>query len=139
VKKSTRTILHFDEDRMEQIKTLRSAFSPETDKDISNREFFLIACTYGFSKSNLNEYVRTKNQGVRMEYFNESDDALFLAIASATFGEDAELLDAEAIYDLAEQYASGGVILLNEAYNRERNFLDWFQAEVFEQLNTLSS
>jgi hypothetical protein len=134
MKKTTRTILAFDETQLEAISKLKEAFSDGEVKEISNKEFFLIAMAVGFNSKNKVNSIQKSGTGVRMEYFKPEDNVLFSALQIAEYDKPESLLEIEQLYDLAECYAAGGVSILAEAYTTQRNFQEWFQGLVFQSL-----
>ncbi len=139
MKKSTRTLLAFDENQLESIAKLRLAFAGDDKQDISNKALMMIALGIGFNAQNkLNDFKRS-NTGVRMEFMNAEDNALFAAVQVHETKVSASLLDIEELYNLCEKYAAGGIALLAEALETERNFHDWFHAYVYSNLNELTA
>jgi hypothetical protein len=134
MKKTTRTILAFDETQLEAIAKLKEAFSGEEIKEISNKELFLICMAVGFSAKNKVDVLQKSNTGVRMEYFKPEDNVLFTSLQIAEHDNPESLLQIEQLYDLAECYAAGGVGILYEALETNKNFDEWFQSLIFQNL-----
>ena len=132
--KTTRTILAFDEKQLDQINSLKSAFSGSDKKEISNKEMFLIAMAVGYWSRNLAEDFKRSNTGVRLQYFGPEDNVLFASLQVAETGRTESLLEIEELYNLAERYAAGGIIILSQAYLKESDFPVWFQSLVFADL-----
>jgi hypothetical protein len=134
MKKTTRTFLYFDERQLEQISKLKSVLGQYENKDISNKEMMLIAMSVGYvSKNRLKDYKKS-NTGPRLQYLQTEDNAFFAALQIAETSDPKSLLDIEDLYDLAEQYAAGGVSILYKKYMEENDFLQWFEAFVYEHL-----
>lgn len=136
MKKTTRTVAAFDESQLAVILELRKAFAGDDKKEISNKELFMIALGVGFNSRNRLTNFKRSNTGVRIEYFERDSDALtMLAGLQVAITNDANsLLQIEELYDLAEQYAGGGIAILANALETERDFNEWFQSLVFTNL-----
>jgi|LakMenEpi03Aug12_release.lakeMendotaPanAssembly.Ray.scaffolds.fasta_scaffold502962_2 hypothetical protein len=134
MKKTTRTLLAFHEQQLDSVSKLKEAFAGAEMKEISNRELFLIGMAIGFASKNKIVDFKRSNTGVRMEYFKDEDNVLFAALQVCETGKPEALLDIESLYDLAEQYASGGIAILAEYLNSEKNFQEWFHGFIYENL-----
>lgn len=130
MKKTGRTILAFDDRQLDYIKQLRKVFASMAGEqaDLTNKDMFLIAMGVGFhAKHNLPEFKRS-NTGVRIQYFNAEDNVLFAALQIAETDDPKSLLNIEELYNLAELYAGGGVAILWDYLQKERDFGEWFAA-----------
>lgn len=134
MKKTSRTFAAFDERQLESISGLRKAFAGDDKKEISNKELFMIGLGVGFNAKNKIIDFKKSNTGVRIEYFKDEDNTLFSALQVSTTGNANSLLAVEDLYDLAENYAAGGIAILANALQTERNFEEWFQSLVFSNL-----
>ena len=136
MKKSTRTILEFDQRQLEDVAKLREAFSLSDGKVISNKEIFLIAMGFGFTAKNKLPDFKNSGTGVRLEYFDAQDDVLFAALQVTETNDEKSLLEIEALYDLAQLYAGGGIAILLEHLQQETDFNEWFASHVVTGLKS---
>lgn len=134
MKKTTRTFAAFDERQLDSIAALKKAFAGDDKKEISNKELFMMGLGVGFNSKNKISDFKKSNTGVRIEYFKDEDNTLFAALQVATTDNSNSLLDIEDLYDQAEKYAAGGIAILANALQTERNFEEWFQSLVFSNL-----
>lgn len=132
MKKTTRTALSFMEEQMPSVNELKKALASEGQKELSSREIFLLAMAYGFSAKNKISGWKRTNNGVRLEYMQPKDETLIAALSISEHDDSSCLRETEKIYDLAEDYAAGGVSLLSAALAKERDFHSWIEAEVFQ-------
>jgi hypothetical protein len=141
MKKTGRTILAFDDRQVDYIKQLRKAFASMTGEqsELSNKEMFLIAMGVGFFAKNKMSDFKRSNTGPRIEYFNAKDNVLFASLQVAETGEAKSLLEIEALYNLAELYAAGGVSILWNYLQSERDFGFWFAGFMQEPLKMVRS
>ena len=136
MKKSTRTILEFDQRQLEDVDKLREAFSLSDGKVISNKEIFLIAMGFGFTAKNKLPDFKNSGTGVRLEYFDAQDDVLFAALQVTETNDEKSLLEIEALYNLAQLYAGGGIAILLEHLQQETDFNEWFASHVVTGLKS---
>lgn len=136
MKKSTRTILEFDQRQLEDVAKLREAFSLSDGKVISNKEIFLIAMGFGFTAKNKLPDFKNSGTGVRLEYFDAQDDVLFAALQVTETNDEKSLLEIEALYNLAQLYAGGGIAILLEHLQQETDFNEWFASHVVTGLKS---
>jgi hypothetical protein len=139
MRKSTRTLLAFDETQQESIDQIKRALADNSGPEMSNREFFLLALGLGFESDVEVETFKRSNNGVRLEYFKEEDTMLMAAVHLHKSKNPESLLDIEAIYNSAETYAAGGVKLLVEALNQSQDLRIWLQARVKSAFEGLQS
>lgn len=132
IKKTTRTALSFMEDQMPSINELKKALSIDGQKELSSREIFLLAMAYGYSAKNKISGWKRNNNGPRLEYMQPRDETLMAAVSISEHDNPSCLRETESVYDLAEDYAAGGVALLGAALSKERDFHAWIEAEVFQ-------
>ena len=136
MKKSTRTILEFDQRQLEDVAKVREAFSLSDGKVISNKEIFLIAMGFGFTAKNKLPDFKNSGTGVRLEYFDAQDDVLFAALQVTETNDEKSLLEIEALYNLAQLYAGGGIAILLEHLQQETDFNEWFASHVVTGLKS---
>jgi hypothetical protein len=136
VKRTSRTALSFKEDQMDVINELKKALAGSDQKILSSRELFLLGMAYGFSSRNKISGWKRLNNGVRLEYMQPKDETLLTAVSVAEHGDPKCLRDIEAVFDLAEDYAAGGIALLAAALRSERNFHAWIEGEVFSSFQS---
>jgi hypothetical protein len=132
MKKTTRTALSFKEDQMPSINELKKALAIDGPKELSSREIFLLAMAYGYSAKNKVRGWKRNNNGPRLEYMQPRDETLIAALSISEHDNPSCLRETEAVYDLAEDYAAGGIVLFATALSKERNFHSWIEAEVFQ-------
>jgi hypothetical protein len=136
MKPTKRTVLAFDERQTKQIEQLQETLTviAQEAKVISNKDFFLIAMGVGFAAKNPINDVKRSNNGVRIQYLLPADNVLLASLQSAETGDPRSLLQIEDLYDLAERYAAGGVAILWDRHQSERDFGEWFASFLMKPL-----
>ncbi len=84
-------------------------------KDMDNKDLFIFAMSYGYSK-NVFKNLDSKEGYVRTEYLKPEDWALINSLSIDKDSVDI-LGNPEKTFQLAEQYANGGIKLLAEKIN----------------------
>jgi hypothetical protein len=136
MKPTKRTFLAFDERQLKQIETLQESLTAmaQEAKVISNKDFFLIAMGVGFAAKNPLHDMKRSNNGVRIQYLLPDDNVLLASLQAAETNDPSSLLQIEELYDLAERYAAGGIAILWERHQSERDFAEWFASYLFKPL-----
>lgn len=100
--------LHVDKDDLNNFNRLKEKDSPFAGRQ--NKDIFLAAMVMGFSHGVKIDLEKKKKEGyVRDEYLNPDDRALINSIAIYDQGDLKVLLDKQKVFDIAEQYAAGGI------------------------------
>lgn len=98
----------------------------------SSAELFLLCLALGFSTGTVRDVPPRKTDGPRIDYFQPEQMSLIKAVALAEADSAEILLDEDRVYDVAEQYASGGLMLLSKAREAEPNFKEWLRMKLLE-------
>lgn len=135
---SKRTQVDFGDKTLPSYQQLKRELGGLPGKDLSNRELFLIAMTWGYHNNMRVEEFKHSATGVRLEYFKDEDYALMAAIQYAATDDPESLLDLEQRLDIAEQYAEGGMLLLAGKMDSPGDFARAFAAEIKELAASLN-
>jgi len=98
----------------------------------SSTEIFMLCLAFGFAAGVKREVPNRKTDGPRLSYIQPEQMALIKAVGLAEAETADALVDEDAIYDIAEQYASGGLMLLADAYKSNPNFRDWLRGKLVD-------
>ena len=134
MKESKKTILEFDESSVETFKALQKALKPISGQEPSNREVFLLAMAYGYKHGALGDQVKRSGTGPRVQYIHAEDQALMAAIQLGHDSSTENIADLDKRYQLAEQYAQGGILLLRESILDAVKYGNELAAEVISLL-----
>ena len=104
-----------------------------------NKDQLLFAMAYGFWRE-ARRPIERKEGFVRAEYLTPQDEALIDAVALADTGSAAVLSNREQVYDIAEQYAHGGIRLLHAKLQSTQHgsFYKAFERDMFHLLEDYS-
>jgi len=102
--------LYVEKSVYEEFNRLAQKDSPLSSKQA--KHIFMLAMALGF-KNELRSRIETKKELVRLEYVHDNEKSVINALAVHEEGL-AVLLDKNRVYRIAEEYASGGIKLLNE-------------------------
>lgn len=123
--KSTRTLLAVGASNLDAFDRLKRELGK-----ISNAQAFFIAMAWGFKHGTKSTDLKRLNTGVRLEYLKPHHEALLTAIHLAEVGDPDALGDIEQRLDLAEQYADGGLMLLDKLMDEQGEFRRAFAGEI---------
>ena len=108
--------------------------SPLYKKD--NKTVFLMAMVFGLSRGTRIP-LKSKHGFVRDEYLNSNDRTLIKAIAIKEMNSLSVLAEPSTIYQIAEEYVTGGIEYLKKAVfdKHHGSFTQRFELELLEELN----
>lgn len=100
-----------------------------------NKDQFLFAMAYGF-RHQASRSIARREGFVRAEYLAPDDEALINALAVSETGSAAVLSNRERVYEIAEQYAHGGIRLLHAQIQSTQHgsFYKVFERDMFDLL-----
>ena len=124
--------LAFGEKHVETYRKLGEALGK-----IANRDQFLLAMCLGFRNGTKVESFKRSNNGLRVEYLQPEDLAMMAAIQLAESEDPATLSDPDKGFTLAEQYAEGGILLLEKMMEEPGDFTRAIAGEVKSELDRL--
>ena len=102
-----------------------------------NKDRFLFAMAFGFWRGADREI--DKREGfVRAEYLTPQDKALIDALAVAEAQSAAVLANRERVYEIAERYAHGGILLLHDHVQSTQfgSFYKGFERDMFDLIGS---
>ena len=97
---------------------------------VSNKQLFFLCMGMGIQRNHMGQIPPRKSDSVRLEYLDEKDFALLKTIALAHKKNFSILLDEDAAYDIAEQYASGGLEIFADEMKGQLNFPVWLISQL---------
>jgi hypothetical protein len=92
---------------------------------VSSKQLFFLCMGMGLQRDFMGEVPPRKSDSVRLEYLDEKDFALLKTVALAYKKDFSILLDEDAAYDIAEQFASGGLQIFADEMKSQLNFPVW--------------
>lgn len=128
-----RTRLAFGDKHLESYRKLGDALGR-----ISNTDQFMIALAWGFKHGTRVEQFKRSDTGPRVEYLQPEHLAIIAAIQLAEEGSPEALCAPEDGFDIAEQYAEGGILLLETAMDEPGDFAQMLAAEVKGEVDGLA-
>ena len=102
--------------------------------NVSNKQLFFLCMGMGIQRNYLGEVPPKKADAVRLEYLDEKDFSLLKTVALAHKKDFKILLDEDAVYDIAEQFASGGLQIFADEMKEQPNFPVWLISQLSAQL-----
>lgn len=93
----------------------------------------MICLGIGFDAKQKRPTPPRKTDAVRLADIKEKTLAIWQAIALAETKNPAVLLDEDAMYDIIEQYAAGGLMILSAEMDSQLDFAGWLSAKLYKQ------
>lgn len=97
---------------------------------VSSKQLFFLCMGMGIQRDFMGEVPPRKSDSVRLEYLDEKDFALLKTVAIAYKKDFSILLDEDAAYDIAEQFASGGLQIFADEMKSQLNFPVWLISQL---------
>jgi len=139
VKRTKRLGLSWDEDFKPRLEDLKFFLQKNTEKNrISNLDLFMICLGIGFDSKQKRPTPPRRTDAVRLADIKEKTLAIWQAIAISDSGDAAVLLDEDKLYDIIEQYAAGGLMILSSEMDNQPDFAGWLSAKLYKQSEQLS-
>jgi hypothetical protein len=130
---SKRTYVAFSEKYSEAFSALGKALNGAT-----NPQTFMLALGWGYQMCTRADDFKRSNNGARLEYLKPEDVAVIAAIHAASTGDPESVMDPDAMYDTAEQYAEGGIRMLTRMMDEPGDFALALAGDIREQLDGIS-
>jgi hypothetical protein len=132
--KSTRSATAFDPAFKEFVTELRSLVkSPDGGKTASLAQILLLTMSIGFQKGVKGSPSPRSNDAVRLEYLDEPAVAQMRLVAVYDTKSSDVLEDDEMVIDIAEQYANGGLAILQSERESNPSFISWLERTLYQQ------
>lgn len=134
MKYSKRQGFSWDQEFKPYVDILRSELKgfSSSGTEPSSAEIFMLCLALGFSSGTAREVPARKTDGPRLSFFQPEQIAVVKAVALADSDSSDILVDEEAVYDIVEKYAAGGLMLLAKAHDSNNNFRDWLRTKLVE-------
>jgi hypothetical protein len=138
--KSKRTALSWDPEFKPNLPDLENFLAKILEKNsVTNTEIFMLCLGIGFNEGLKRDVPPRKSDAVRLSYLKEGHMAIVKSVAISDTKDDLVLLDEDKIYDIAEQYAATGLMMLSRAMKSEPDFTGWLTALLFNQAKEVGS
>jgi hypothetical protein len=124
----------WDQEYKDFVDTLKSELKgfSSSGETPSSTEIFMLCLAIGFASGVKRDVPVRKTDGPRLSFIQPEQMALIKAVGLAEAEEADALIDEDSIYDIAEQYASGGLMLLSDAYKTNPNYRDWLRSKLVD-------
>ena len=134
IKKTKRQAFTWDPEFKPFLKDLEYYLLKNSGKSsISNLNLFLLCLGIGFDAGVKRDVPPRKTDSARLEHIPDQQMALIKSVAIAETKGYLVLQDEDAVYDIAEQYAAGGLMILANEMNQQKDFGGWLSAKLYVQ------
>jgi hypothetical protein len=133
--KSKRVALSWDQEFKPALDDLRSYLNRRAEKKaISNSELFMLCLGVGFEEGHKNKVPARISDAIRLEAFKDSNLlGIMQSVALADSKDYNILMDEDAVFDIVEAYAAGGLETLSIQMQTQLDFLGWLTALLYKQ------
>lgn len=134
IKKTKRQAFTWDPEFKPSVKDLEYHLLKKSGKSsISNLNLFMLCLGIGFEAKIKRDVPPRKTDSARLENIPEQHMAIFKAIAISDSGGYLILQDEDAVYDIIEQYAAGGLMILANEMKNQGDFSGWLSSKLYMQ------
>jgi hypothetical protein len=139
IKKTKRLGLSWDSDFQSHLGDLEFHLKKNTEKNrISNLDLFMLCLGIGFEAKQKRPTPPRKTDAVRLADIKEKTLAIWQAIAVSDTGNPEVLLDEDLVFDIIEQYAAGGLMILSVEMENRPDFAGWLSGKLYKQSEAVS-
>ena len=138
--KTPRTALSWNQDYKSTVSDLRIRLKDINGQDPSNLEMFMLCMSLAFDQGVKGDLPPRKSDSVRLSYLKAEHEAFIRALALHEANDSNILLDDDKVLDVAESYASAGLVILHQALNDAQNFRGFITAKLYQaSVNAVAS
>ena len=134
IKKTKRLALSWDQEfKQPTLDDLEYHLKRNTEKNrISNLELFMLCLGIGFEAKQKRPTPPRKTDAVRLADIKEKTLAIWQAIAVSDTGSPEVLLDEDQVFDIIEQYAAAGLMILSVEMKNQPDFAGWLSSKLYK-------
>lgn len=111
---SKRTAFTWDPEYKDAVDDIKDLLKPKDAPRPGNPEIFMLCLSFGYHSRLLRPTPPRKSDSMRMNNLKEEQLTIMRMIALEEHGESDILLDDDKVFDIAEGYAAGGLMLLSK-------------------------
>lgn len=131
IKRTRRVAMTWNQDLKDSaLPDLKAHVDAINGESVSSKQLFFLCMGMGIQRDFMGEVPPRKSDSVRLEYLDEKDFALLKTVALAYKKDFNILLDEDAAYDIAEQFASGGLQIFADEIKSQLNFPVWLISQL---------
>ena len=140
IKRTRRVAMSWNQDLKDSaLPDLKAHVDVLSGESVSSKQLFFLCMGMGIQRDFMGEVPPRKSDSVRLEYLDEKDFALLKTVALAHKRDFSILLDEDAAYDIAEQFASGGLQIFADEMKSQLNFPVWLIGQLSGNLEEFLS
>lgn len=134
IKKTKRLALSWDQEfKSPTLDDLEYHLKKNTEKNrISNLDLFMLCLGIGFEAKQKRPIPPRKTDAVRLADIKEKTMAIWQAIAVSDIGSPEVLLDEDQVFDIIEQYAAAGLMILSAEMKIQPDFAGWLSSKLYK-------
>lgn len=138
--KTKRTALSWDPEFKPRVKDLEDYLARTTgNNSVSNADLFMLCLAVGFEARKLGEIPPRKSDAVRISYLKDHHLAIMKSVALSHSKDYKIILDEDKVFDVVEQYASGGLEILSVEMDNQIDFVSYLATFLFKSIKKVNS
>lgn len=138
IKPSKRSATSWDVDFKPKVADLKEYLIRLTGMSkAGNRDIFMLCLGVGFKMQKTRPRPPKNSDAVILKYFTDADRALMRSVALSHSKDHSVLLDEDRVYDIAEEYAAGGLEVLVTEMSNQEDFVDYLTKLFYVNLKSV--
>jgi hypothetical protein len=141
IKKTHRVAFTWDKEYAKPtVDDLKDSIKKITKRAVSSKEIFMLCLGIGFDNQCMRDVPPRRSDAIRFgDGITEADFALYNSIALSYAKNYLVLLDEDAVYDIVERYAAGGLMILSKEMNNQPDFNLWLRNLLYKRAESALS
>lgn len=141
IKKTKRVAFTWDKEYAKPtVDDLKDSIKKITKRTVSSKEIFMLCLGIGFDNQCMRDVPPRRSDAIRFgDGITEADFALYNSIALSYAKNYLVLLDEDAVYDIVERYAAGGLMILSKEMNNQPDFNLWLRNLLYKRAESALS
>jgi hypothetical protein len=127
IKKTRRTQLTWNQSLKGRVDEIKTQVKRASGKSMNNLEVFMLCLAVGFNERKKNDVPKRTSDVAHVSTIKGADYATIRAVAVYETGSSEVLMDEDAVFDIAEQYASGGLEFLVDKMDSVGSVAEWLE------------
>jgi len=104
-----------------------------------NRDIFMLCLGVGFKMQRTRPRPPKNSDAVILKYYTDADRALMRSVALSHTKDHLVMLDEDKVYDIAEEYAAGGLEVLATEMSNQEDFVEYLTKLFYVNLKSIAT
>jgi len=104
-----------------------------------NRDIFMLCLGVGFKMQRTRPRPPKNSDAVILKYYTDADRALMRSVALSHTKDHLVMLDEDKVFDIAEEYAAGGLEVLATEMSNQEDFVEYLTKLFYVNLKSIAT